>query len=343
MDMNLLEEFEKRFNFSYPALYKQLYKDGMLEFGQPSSRWFSEVYPTLKQQPPFLLYAKEFELIFLPDLAGHLNDYLSDDGFKHLDRALYRLIPFAGNGAGDDYCFLYNADQPDDSQIVLVAHDDINARILANHLQEFMFIEMLAAVQNIDEDDLIAHEDFYENIANFYKTHHVYLNAAQQRIIQDVYQRPLGQFTETLIYANGKQLQEQQAGLLSEAELSQHILQGSPTMRRGQKFVYSLPEPVMPETEENKRRVGVLSFSMPETAANNSQVLEILKTLNWRQQKDASQERREYYRSNSVLFGLPSIHTVDGTFREKLRLLKDLIPLLEIRYKEDSTQRVYIL
>jgi SMI1 / KNR4 family (SUKH-1) len=340
--MDLLGQLEKEFNFRYPALYKQLYEDGMLEFGQPSSRWFSEVYPTLKQHPSFLLYAKEFELIFLPDLVGHLNDYLSDDGFKHINRALYRFIPFAANGAGDDYCFLYNADQPDDSQIVLVAHDDNYARILANHLQEFIFTEMLAAVQNIGEEDLITHEDFYKNSANFYKTHQVYLNAAQQRVIQSVYQRTLSQFTETLTYRNSRQVQEPQTGLLSEAELTQYILQASPATRRGQQFLYSLPEPVMLETEENKRRVGVLSFSMPETAANNPKVLEILKTLNWRQQKNPAQGKYEYYRSNSVLFGLPSMQTVEGTFRDKLRLLKALIPSLEIRYKDDATQQVHI-
>ena len=50
--MNTLEDLEREFNFILSELYKQLYADKMLDWGSDGNGWYTNVFPTLKENPP---------------------------------------------------------------------------------------------------------------------------------------------------------------------------------------------------------------------------------------------------------------------------------------------------
>jgi hypothetical protein len=52
----------------------------------------------------------------------------------------------------------------------------------------------------------------------------------------------------------------------------------------------------------------------------------------------------EFYRKQSVIFGIPSMETVDETFKNKLLLLKTNIEfLVQIQFLEEETKTIYSL
>lgn len=59
--MSTLDTLEQKYNFNYPFLYRELYKDGMLSLGTPSSR---------KENPPLLLHANDFKVLAVSQLEG---------------------------------------------------------------------------------------------------------------------------------------------------------------------------------------------------------------------------------------------------------------------------------
>jgi|GEM_PF-6066370 hypothetical protein len=66
--MQILEQLEEKYGFAYPELYKRLYADGMLDWGQSSPDWFREVYPAIKEKPPLLLLMNDFEVLPVKDI-----------------------------------------------------------------------------------------------------------------------------------------------------------------------------------------------------------------------------------------------------------------------------------
>ena len=60
--MNKLEQIEQQFNFKYPELYKALYENGMLDWGEPGPNWYATFWEKFKSNPPLLLFGNDFEL-----------------------------------------------------------------------------------------------------------------------------------------------------------------------------------------------------------------------------------------------------------------------------------------
>ena len=58
-----MKALEQQYQFQYLELYHRLYANQMLDIGEYASHWSKEVYPRLKNHPPFFLYSGEFELI----------------------------------------------------------------------------------------------------------------------------------------------------------------------------------------------------------------------------------------------------------------------------------------
>ena len=167
------------------------------------SDWYARVYPTLKDQPPFLLFAHHFELTSLRNVYEELRE-IRDGEFWDCVNWLpeFKMIPFAGDGSGDKYAFwlsstshsenIHNPANIGDWPIIHWWHDDNKCTVLANNLQDFMFKSMLNCALEIDaENDLLADDNIKTNLQNWLATHQKYLKPSQVAILADIYAREL--------------------------------------------------------------------------------------------------------------------------------------------------------
>lgn len=187
--MNNLKQIEQQFNFQYPALYQQLYTDGMLDWGTAGPTWITEQYPLLRKNPPLLLFANDFELRSFKDIDLQLQEFANPNSWMNIKPGL-QFVPFAQNGAGDMYCFLLTARRGDDIPVVFLWHDANRAEYKAKNLQDFIFRAMLEAVADCEEAEygLLGEENFRADLDNFLRTHGKYLNQKQQEVVNQSYQ-----------------------------------------------------------------------------------------------------------------------------------------------------------
>ncbi|MFY0252463.1 SMI1/KNR4 family protein [Chitinophaga sp. 30R24] len=180
----MLEEFEKEYGFTYPTLYKQLYKDGMLNWGEFGENWLDKVYPAIRTAPPLLLYANDLEIMDLATVSEEM-----EDGFLFAD-PVHRFVPFAVSSGGDWFAFYFNLQQEEDVPIVQVYRDANEACILAKNLQDFIFLQMLEAITDLgpESPSLITYGDLKENCGNFLRTHSPYLTPHQATVVATVYE-----------------------------------------------------------------------------------------------------------------------------------------------------------
>ena len=113
---------ENTFDLKLPLLYKKLENDGMLEYANAfGSDWYKNVYPTLENQPPFLMFAHGFELMSLREvyeeyremregLNASPREYPYDGWIEN-----FSFVPFAGDGSGDKFGF-YWQDKSDEAR-----------------------------------------------------------------------------------------------------------------------------------------------------------------------------------------------------------------------------------
>lgn len=336
--MNLLEDIENKFGFKYPELYKLLYQENFLNWGAPCSNWYQDVYPKVKDNPPFLLYAKDFEILDFDRIVEKIEGITNPEDYRKTN-PIYKFIPFAMNGAGDLYCFLYTEAFKNDVPVVFVWHDAKDADVKSKSLQDFIFRELLETVVDVWKESLVMNGDFKENTANLLKTHKKYLSENRQKIIEEIYGRELF----TYHYEIDLQREEQATGLLTYNELDKLLKSELGFGQLDETFDYTLPEPAKEITEDNKRRVGTLTIKISPIPQRQDKIYDLLKVLNWRQQKNDESDVIEFYRKGSVIFGLPSMATVDDTFKDKLVELKTNFTNTELLYQENETGTIYKL
>ena len=182
--MNPLQKIEQTYGFQYPKLYHQLYEDGMLNV-----HWqWKEVFPELKKNPPLLLFRDQFMALDDPEeIVNLIEDYKSQRGIK----AEYLLVPFASECEGD-ICFFYHREKPEQPPVIVKDwYDFDSAEIIADNLQNFIFYGLLSIVYSIYAKAPICLGDFYENIANLFRTHRPYLTEEQAEVIEKIYSRKL--------------------------------------------------------------------------------------------------------------------------------------------------------
>jgi len=152
--MTTLKQLEIKHNFTYPALYRILFEANKLNwmgnFEEPLEKdktWADDVYPTLKENLPLLLHSggSDFELL-TP------NAILNFEFPEAWDTAAHHFIPFAKTAEGNTYAFHNNEGE---SHIVLIWEDD-EAEYVAKNFEDFIFLKMLEAADDIDKDDLYA-------------------------------------------------------------------------------------------------------------------------------------------------------------------------------------------
>ena len=236
--MNPLQEIEQTYSFQYPKLYHQLYEDGMLNWGEFGARWLELEYPKIKDNPPLLLEGRmDFEILELSEISEEIEFLHGAESFYNI-KPEYLFIPFGKNGAGDFYCLFYNKEKTTtEPWVVLFAHDDNIAEILADNFQNFIFYALLECVLYMDE--LLADDDpFYTEITNMLRTHRPYLNEEQAKIVEDIYKRKT--FASTYTYTfNGREHTEKYIGLLSQEEFKTLCSKFIPIPKEEKQFEYS--------------------------------------------------------------------------------------------------------
>ena len=185
--MITLQEIEQTYHFKYPTLYYQLWEDGMLDIRWQEG-WWKNIFPELKKNPPLLLFRDQFTALDdAEEIVNLIEDYKSQRGIK----VEYLLVPFASECAGD-VCFFYNREKPEQPPVIVKDwYDFDSAEIIADNLQNFIFYGMLSMVHSIYTKAPICLGDFYENIANLFRTHRPYLTEEQAEVIEKIYSRKL--------------------------------------------------------------------------------------------------------------------------------------------------------
>ena len=154
--MITLEQLETKYNFIFPALYKTLFKAGMLNWMrgfntlEEKQTWADNVYPTLKENPPLLLHSggSDFELL----MSKEILDFSFPDEW---DTDTHHFIPFAKTAEGNTYAFYKNIEIDGQHPIVHIWQDD-EAEYVAKNFEDFIFRKMLESADDIDKDDLYA-------------------------------------------------------------------------------------------------------------------------------------------------------------------------------------------
>lgn len=182
-----LRAIEKKLQLTLPAVYRKLEADGMLDYANAFGHdWYKRIYPALKTQPPFLMFANDFELLSLRDIYDELNEPLNSE--EWLDD--FRMLPFGGDGSGDRYAFYLSGTHAPEWSIIHWWHDSDHCDILAHDLQDFIFRKMLEAAFNVEIGyDLVADGDLKQNLNHWFKTHQKYLKPKHADILATIYQR----------------------------------------------------------------------------------------------------------------------------------------------------------
>ena len=200
--MTTLRQLEEKHNYTFPSLFKTLFEEGKLNwmssFEEPLEKgktWADDVYPTLKENPPLLLHSggSDFELL----TPKAILDFEFPEAW---DTDTHHFIPFAKTAEGNTYAFYNNG--AEETPIVLIWEDD-EAEYVAKNFEDFIFLKMLEAADDIDKDDLYA--DYgKENPMELYRADlkadleaiHPYLKDTYLNILDEAYN---GEVLETLI------------------------------------------------------------------------------------------------------------------------------------------------
>lgn len=179
----MLEAIEEKFGFRYPEIYLRLDKDNMLDWGAQGPDWYAEVYPKLREKPPFLLFVGEFTIIQKEDLVKEVEKVARRVG----DRC--KLIPFGRDGVGNLYVMNYAADGVLDS--VGIFNRDGSLVKLAKTLEDFIFRQLLGAGVQINPEDIEDEVEYNRDLFAMLDSHKPYLNPGRFSTLKSVYEKEI--------------------------------------------------------------------------------------------------------------------------------------------------------
>ncbi|MDE6783986.1 MAG: SMI1/KNR4 family protein, partial [Ruminococcus sp.] len=181
-----LAELEKIIDVKFPKKFHEIYETGAMEWVEVGYEKFNENREHYLNDPKaFLMLSCDCEPAFfedIPDLITTIDEMLTWRK-EYINQGLdekYRLIPFAMNGGGDLYCFLYenNVNEP---AVVLYFHDCYdNPEIIGKNFDEFLYIAMLSVIAYAVDDD-----DFSELEGEQWKNNVNYLLPEYRNIISE--------------------------------------------------------------------------------------------------------------------------------------------------------------
>ncbi len=186
--MNILEKIENKYSFTYPKIYHQLFIDNMLEYGELGPLWYKEIYPKLKEFPPLLLLANEYEPLTFEDIQFEIDSFKDPDDYRQTNKALH-FIPFAISGAGDLYCFYLNEQDGENIPIVYVWHDMDEVDYRAKNLQDFIYISLVDRIFDKEDYNELPANEFKESCLKTLKSHAKYLSNEQVSSIEYLFHK----------------------------------------------------------------------------------------------------------------------------------------------------------
>lgn len=189
---NTLSQLEKELNITYPEIYKNLYVNSMLDWKNDGNDWYDNIFPTLKENPPLLLFAEDIEIWDPIEYKAGIEEILHHEVYDIQEK--FKLVPFAKNGAGDLYVFQYDLEQNGEIPISFFPHDDSELEVQAKNFQDFIFRQLLESVTEIGEV-LVFEDDSEEEIKihlyNQLRTHRPYLTEKQIAVLEEIYARAI--------------------------------------------------------------------------------------------------------------------------------------------------------
>ena len=193
----ILDNIEKKYDFTFPELFKTLWSDGMLDWmnGRTTpfnsdENWAKTIYPLIKDNPPLLLHSGGFDFEMLR--AEEMLDFQFDELW---DMEEHEFIPFAKTEENNVYAFYKNLKVDKEYAIVYIWNDMNETEIIAKSFEDFIFRKMLEAVFDIDKDDLkgdykkSGFEGYKVDLLNDLKSIKPYINETYADILTDVYNR----------------------------------------------------------------------------------------------------------------------------------------------------------
>lgn len=190
MEVSYLETLEKKYDFQYPELFKQLCRDGMLDTGKFGTGWVDRNYERIKNHPIFLVWSDEVEAIEEFEFEEYIKD-IKDPEIWWTIKPELKLIPFAQNGGGDWYCFYYNEQQGDDIPVIMIYHDDNTFVVMAKNLQDFIFRAILETASSFylptfSQNKL---DKLLWDTRSMLNSHKKYMTERQVTILEEIYLR----------------------------------------------------------------------------------------------------------------------------------------------------------
>ncbi|MFD2939615.1 SMI1/KNR4 family protein [Flavobacterium notoginsengisoli] len=229
-----VQEIETKYGFEFPPLYKQLAADGMLDVGEYGPNWFTEVYPTLKDNPPLLLHSYDFESLNLKSVAEEIEELRDPEDYRNINPE-FKFIPFAKSGGGDHYCFFLNEEENGEVPIVFVWHDSNEVNYLAKNLQDFIFKVLLIDMSQQDLYNELSDEEFRNDLESVFKSHKKYLTERQNEILESILKREIIDYEINV----SPKIVETARGLLTDHELESIVNEVIPFDKMNKSFKYS--------------------------------------------------------------------------------------------------------
>lgn len=181
-----LAELEKSLDVKFPKKFHEIYETGAMEWIEVGSEKFDENREHYLNSPnAFLMLYSDAEPIFFEDIHKYLVglneviEWIEEENDVKLDEK-YRLVPFAMNGGGDYYCFLYEKGT-DEQKVLMVAHDYYDfPEVIGKDFDEFLYIMMLSCVAYAFDE-----EDFSELESEQWENHLDWLLPEYRKIIME--------------------------------------------------------------------------------------------------------------------------------------------------------------
>ena len=233
--MTQLEQIEQQFNFKYPELYKKLYNEGMLDWGEFGKNWYATYWEKFKNNPPLLLFGNDFELLEFKRITEEIKAFKDPEDYRAA-KPEFQFVPFAMTGGGDLYVFQFDKQNANDVPITLVPHDWNEATVLAKNLRDFIFRVMLESVVSINEHSKVVDCDLKTNLFNMLRTHKPYLSQCHTEKIEEIYNRDLFEHKHKIL--NGRELSE--TGLITRDEFTETLQQEIGFADLDKEFVYAM-------------------------------------------------------------------------------------------------------
>lgn len=181
MDLSYLEELEKKYNFQYPELYKQLCRDGMLGINHPNFCWDEDAFVKL-QENPTLFYYSRYDLIDQEELEESIEWLNNPENYKIEQNS--KLIPFMGNDFDYFVCFYIKEDS---SASIIFVDMDSSLLLQASNFKDYIFRVLLESCSFYSSLNEI--EEHIENMKAMFKSHKVYMKEEHCRAIESILSR----------------------------------------------------------------------------------------------------------------------------------------------------------